>query len=249
MTDVLIVFQRDFRELRRTAAFRVLLIVSGLITLAAAVAISLILGRQTWLGEKAAAPLLDLIVGLVAYFITFIVLMSFVWAFGSLPVTKEKINGNLESLLATPLSPHSVWMGKCLAVFLPGFAISIASTLIVLLAVNLAVVLPATGGLALPPAVLITSFLVNPLLFFSLLSFIVLFCMANNPDIAITPSFIIGFGLMIAIPVGVGLGAFDITSRTFTLWYLAGAAIACSVVLYLSRMLTRENVVLSSKGE
>jgi ABC-type transport system involved in multi-copper enzyme maturation permease subunit len=249
LTDILIVLQRDFRELRQTGAFRIILIVSGAITLAAAILVSVLLGRQTWLAEKEAAPVLEMILGLVTYFIPFMVLMSFIWAFGSLPVTKEKINGNIESLLATPLSPRSIWMGKCLAVFLPGFVISIASTLIVVLAVNFAAVMPATGSFVLPASVLLTSFLVNPLLFFGLLAFIVLFCLANNPDIAITPSFIVGFGLMIGIPVGVGLGVIDLASWSFTLWYLAGTVIACSAVLYLSRLLTKENVVLSSKGE
>jgi hypothetical protein len=95
---------------------------------------------------------------------------------------------------------------------------------------------------------MLTGFIINPLLFFGLLSFILLFSLANNPDIAIMPSFLVGFGLMIGIPVGVAIGAIDLASWSFTLWYLAGAAIVWIVVGCLSRLLTREQIVLSSKG-
>ncbi|MBN1189075.1 MAG: ABC transporter permease [Dehalococcoidales bacterium] len=244
-----VVLQRDFRELRQSGAFRIMLAISGVISLGAAIGISIALGRQSWLGEKEAAPFVEMIMGLVAYFVPFLVLMAFIWASGSLSVTREKVNGNIESLLATPLSPKAIWMGKCLAVFLPGLVISIIATLIVVLAVNFAAIVPATGEIVLPVSVLLTGFVVNPLLLSGVLAFIVLFSLANNPDIAIAPSFLVGFGLMIAIPAGVGLGAIDITSWAFTLWYLLGAVLVWIIVLYLSRLLTRENVVLSSKGE
>ena len=166
----------------------------------------------------------------------------------SLPVTKEKVNGNIESLLATPLSPKAIWMGKCLAIFLPAFVICIVSTLVIVLAVNFVAIVPATGTLFLPAPVLLTGFLFNPLLFFGLLSFIILFSLANNPDIAIMPSFLVGFGLMIGIPVAVAIRAIDLASWSFALWYLVGAVVIWAVVCYLSRLLTKEQIVLSSKG-
>jgi ABC-type transport system involved in multi-copper enzyme maturation permease subunit len=249
LTGIFIVLQRDIKEMRQTNAFRIMLIMSGLITLAAAIGVSILLGRQSWLGEKEAAPLLEMIMGLIAYFIPFIVLISFIWAFASLPIIKEKVNGNIDSLLATPLSPQTIWLAKALAIFLPGFAISVASALIVVLAVNFAAVMPAAGRFVLPASVLLTGFVINPLLFFALVSFIVLFSLANNPDIAIAPAFLLGFGLMIGIPMGVALGAIDIASWAFALWYLLGAVTGWIIVWYLSRMLTKENVVLSSKGE
>jgi hypothetical protein len=74
------------------------------------------------------------------------------------------------------------------------------------------------------------------------------FSLANNPDIAVAPSLLIGFGLMIGIPVGLLTGSIDIASWSFSLWYLIGTVVAWVVVLYLTKLLTRQNIVLSSKG-
>lgn len=248
MQGISIVLQRDFHELRQTAAFRIMLIVSAAVTIAGAAGIGIALSRQEWLGDESAVPVLELIMSLVAYFFPLFILMAFIWAFASLPVVKEKSSGNVESLLATPLSPQSIWVGKVLSIFIPGLAISIAASLAVVLAVNLVVIRPAAGEFILPAPALVTGFLINPLLFSGLLSFIVLFSLANNPEVAIAPSFLVGFGLMIGIPLGLATGVFNLASWSFTLWYLAGPVIIWAVVGYLTRLLTRENIVLSSKG-
>jgi len=243
-----IVLRRDFRELRQTNAFRVMVIVAGAVTVAAAAGISVALGRQAWLGEEAARPLLELIIALVAYFLPFLILIAFIWAFASLPIVREKVNGNIECLLATPLSPGALWMGKCLAIFLPGLGISAIATLLVVLAVNLITINPATGVFVLPAPALLTGLVINPLLFFGLLAFMLLFALAGNPDIAIAPSFLIGFGLMMGLPLGMALGAVNLASWAFALWYLAGTVVGWAVVGYLSRLLSREKIVLSSRG-
>jgi len=244
-----IVLQRDFREICQTNAFRIIIIVSIIVTIGASVGVSVALGRQPWLGEESAKPLLDMIIGLITYFIPLLVLMAFIWAFASLPVTKEKVSGNIECLLATPIGPKMLWMGKSLAIFLPGLFISILATLVVMLIVNCSTIVPATGNLVLPVPSLFVGFLVNPMLFFALLSFIILFSLANNPDIAIAPSFLLGFGLMIGMPVGLATGVVRLDSWSFALWYLVGTLILWIVVGYLSRLLTKENIVLSSKGD
>ena len=226
-----------------------MVIISAVITIGGAVGASIALSRQEWLRAEAAKPLLGLIMGLIVYFIPLFVLISFIWAFASLPITKEKVNGNIESLLVTPLSPKAIWMGKGLAIFLPGFIIAVVSTLVVVLAVNFAAIIPATGNFFLPAPVLLTGFLFNPLLFFGLLSFIVLFSLVSNPETAIAPSFLLGFGLMIGVPLGGATGAINLASWSFSLWYLAGAIVTWAVVCYLSRLLTKENIVLSSKGD
>lgn len=243
-----IVLRRDFKELRQTNAFRIMVIASAVITIACAVGVSIALSRQAWLREEAARPLIELIVGLITYFITLFVLISFIWAFASLPIVKEKVNGNIECLLATPLSPKKLWMGKCLAILLPGYAISVITTLVVVLVVNFTTIIPALGYFVLPVPVLLTGFVINPILFFGLLSFMVLISLANNTDIAIAPSFIIGFGLMMGLPIGIGTGIINLASWAFALWYFVSAVIMWIVVGYLSRLLTKENIVLSSKG-
>ena len=248
MRTMNVILCRDFRELRQTNAFRIMVIVAAVITIAAAAGISIVLSRQAWLGEEFARPVLELIISLVAYYLPLLILMAFIWAFATLPLTKEKINGNIECLLATPLRLGSLWIGKCLAIFLPGFGISVIALLLVLLVVNLITINPATGYLVLPIPALVTGFIINPLLFFGLLAFIVLFSLANNPEIAIAPSFIVGFGLMMGLPIGIATGAINLALWSFTLWYFVGTVIVWAVVGYFSRLLSKENIVLSSKG-
>lgn len=248
MRTMNVILRRDFRELMQTNAFRIMVIVATVITVAAAAGISIVLSRQAWLVEEVARPLLELIIGLVAYFLPLLILLAFIWAFATLPVTKEKINGNIECLLATPLNPGALWLGKCLAIFLPGFAISVIALISVLLVVNLTIINPATGYLVLPIPALVTGFVINPMLFFGLLAFIVLFSLANNPDVAIAPSFIVGFGLMMGLPIGIATGVINLASWAFAFWYLVGTVIVWAVVGYLSHLLSKENIVLSSRG-
>jgi len=244
-----IIFKRDFRELRKTNTFLIISIIFSVVTIVIAVIVSIILKKQEWIGQKTAGPMLELIVGLIAYFLPLTVLMAFIWAFSSLPVVKEKVNGNIASLMATTLTPREIWWGKSLAIFIPGYVISIISTMIVLLAVNLSVIVPATGDFLLPLPLFIVSLILNPLLLLGLLLFIILFSLANNPDIAITPSFLIGFGLMMGIPLGMASGAINLASWSFSLWYLAGVIIVWIAIFFLTRILTKENIVLSAKGD
>jgi len=244
-----IVLRRDFQEIRRTNAFRILVIVSAVVTIGIAAGTSIAFNKAAWLALDSAKPILEFTMGLIIYFLTLFVLMAFIWVSASMPVTKEKVNGNIESLLATPLGPKAIWMGKCLAIFLPAFAVCVVSTLIIMLAINLVAILPATGYFFMPAPVLLTGFILNPLLFFGLLAFIILFSLANNPDIAIMPSFLLGFGLMLGIPVAVAVGAIDLASWSFALWYLVGAIVIWIAVICLARfLLTSEHIVLSSKG-
>ncbi|MCK5567150.1 MAG: hypothetical protein KAI62_04510 [Actinomycetia bacterium] len=243
-----IILKRDFRELKQTNTFLIISIVFSVITIAIAVSVSIVLGRQEWIGQKEAQPMLELIISLIAYFLPLTILMTFIWAFSSLPVVKEKVDGSIASLIATTLTPKEIWWGKSLAIFIPGYIISIISTMIVLLAVNLSVIVPATGIFLLPLPLILTSLIFNPLLLFGLLLFIILFSLAYNPDIAITPSFLVGFGLMMGIPLGMALGAINLASWSFSLWYLAGVIIVWIIVLSLTRLLTKEKIVLSAKG-
>ncbi len=248
MNRIVLVFRRDYREMRATTAFRIMLGVVAFITVAASAGLAIGLRMQSWFGVGEVVPVLNFILALVVYFIPFIILISFVWSFASLPVINEKVNGNVECLLATPMEPKTLWMGKCLAIFLPGYVLSLIVSIIVILVFNLLVVYPGWHTFVLPWPAMVNGLVINPLLFFGLASFIVLFSLANNPDIAIAPSFLIGFGLMIGMPIGLITEAFDITSWSFALWYLFGTAVFWGIVLFLTRILTRQNIVLSSKG-
>jgi ABC-2 type transport system permease protein len=253
MRGMSVVLRRDLKDLRQANAFLIIVIILGVVTIGAAIGASIALERWEWLGQEEAweettKPVLELTVGFIVYFLTLFALMCFIWGFTGDPITKEKANGNIESLLATPLSSRAIWMGKSLAIFLPGFVIAIVSTLIVVLAVNLAVIHPNTGNFVLPAPVLVTGFLGNSLLFLGLTLLIVLLSLLHSPDIGVMISWPVAMGLMMGIPIGAGIGAIDMASWSFALCYLAGAIVLGVVVFYLSRLLSKEKVILSSKG-
>jgi ABC-type transport system involved in multi-copper enzyme maturation permease subunit len=262
MRNVLIVFQRDIRELRRSPALIIVAIVFALLTIGAVVGSSLIvhgadLAEVRKQGEGVAQPIvqtivgkiLEPIIGFTVYFATMLPFVVVIWAFGATLMTKEKAAGNLETLLATPLSPLTVWLGKSLAIFLPAFALAIASTLVAVVAMNVAAsILQNTAVFVLPPPVLVIGFLVNPLLFFGLTSLTIMLTFIHDPDVGIIPSFPIGFGLMYGVPLGVAVGAIDLTAWSFVLYDLGAAMLLWAAILYLSRFLTKEKIVLSSRS-
>ena len=248
MGRINIILKRDFRELKKTNAFLIIIIVFAVITVVAALTIGILLKQREWVSHPASKPILELIISVTAYFMPVFILMTFIWSFASLPLIKEKVSGAITSLLATPLKPAELLTGKSLNIFFPGFVISTIFTSIVLLTVNLIAILPATGAFILPAPALFTGLILNPLLFLGLIFLLVLFSLAGNPDIAITPSFIIGFGLMMGIPLGLATGKIDLSSWSFSLWYLVGVIIFWIITLCFLPLLTKEKIVLSGKG-
>jgi len=244
-----LILKRDFTELRKTNAFLIVTIIFAAVTIAAALTISIILKQKEWISHPAARPILEIIISVTAYFLPVFVLISFIWSFASLPLVKEKVSGVITSLLATPLTAGEILLGKSLNIFLPGFVISTISTSIVLLTINFTAIRPATGDIILPIPSLIIGLIINPLLFFGLTLLIVLLSLADNPDIAIAPSFVIGFGLMMGIPLGLATGKIDLVSWSFTMWYLIGVIVFWIVILCFLPLLTKEKIILSSKGE
>jgi len=242
-----IVLRTEYREMRRTTAFRIILIAAAAVVAAASAGITIALNLQPWFGEELAAPLISLFVSLVLYFLPLVILLAFIGTFGNLSIVKEKANGNLACLMATPLTPRALWMGKSLAIFLPAYITTIAGTATVVLVMNLGACIPAGYGFVLPVPAVVLGLMINPLLFFGLLLFMILYALAGDPDAALAPMFLLSFGLMMGIPLGLATGVFDLTSWSFALWYLAITVIAIGVVVFLSRMLTRQNIVLSSK--
>jgi hypothetical protein len=248
LEKALIILMRDVREKLKTMAFLIICIISSLITIAASVATSVILSRKPWVGMAEARPILELIIGLMSFFIPLIIIMIFIWGFSGLQLVSEKTKGIISSLIAANITPRQLWIGKSLAIFIPGYLISIISTATVILSINLSVIVPASGSFIFPLPLFLVSLVWDPLLLLGTLLFIILFSLAGNPDIAIAPSFIVGFGLMMGVPIGMTTGWIDLVSWDFSLWFLAGTAVVWIAVIILTRFLTRENIILSSKG-
>jgi len=262
MRGVLIVLRRDMAELRRSTALAIVIALFGILTIGAVVGASLLLrsvdlGTVQGMGARPGRPAgpgvageaMVPIVGFVVYFATMLPYITIVWAFGATLMIREKAAGNLETLLATPLGPLDIWLGKSLAIFLPAYALATGCALAAVVAINVVVsIWQGAAVFVLPPAVWVTGLLVNPLFFFGLTSLTIILAFTHDPDVGIVPSFPIGFGLMAGVPLGVAVGVFDLAAWSFVLYGLGAAALLWAPILYLARSLTKERVVVSSRN-
>ncbi len=164
--------------------------------------------------------------------------------FSQYAVVIDKTKRSFESLLATPLTLRDVWLGKCTAMVVPGMTIALSVTLALMLLLNYLLVVPVAGTFVFPdPVMLATGFLIVPLmtLFIILLIGIFQFTMtdARLPNAALSLIFMAVYMTTIT----------EINARwNFSLIYLVITAVAGAATAVCSRLLTKEKVILSSKG-
>jgi ABC-2 type transport system permease protein len=251
MKGMTVVLQNDLKDIVRSRQFLIIAIIVGVVAVGVTVGITIALRR--WLGSGVpwdeAQPLLELFVGLAVNFVPLTVLFTCMATWANDPVAKEKARGPIESLLATPLTSRGVWMGKSLAIFVPAYIMAVVSTLLVLLVMNLAAILPTTHHFVLTPPQVLTGFFLLPLLMLAVMSVGVVFSLITNPVVGQT--IIIFFG-MVMMQVVAQVGAritWLLASWDYALYNLAGAALLGATAYYLSRLLTKERIILSSKGK
>ena len=198
-------------------------------------------------GVNAASPdrsALENFFGLILFTTSFISIGVFasVNAFQSL--TREKSGGNIQALLATPLAPHDVWLGKSLAIFLPGFVFAVAMTIAALLVLNFIYFVPEIGFLS-TPWMLVSNLIAVPLVYLVLMLLVHEIGLASKPATAnvITQIFL---PVMIALMINLVVrGVVNAGSWLFTV-ALVGLAVAMGVsVLKLRLRLTVERIILS----
>ncbi len=181
--------------------------------------------------------------------IALLIIFVFTATWATDPLAKEKARGTLESLLATPLTAKSVWMGKTLSIFLPAYIIGAVVTLAVILSMNLGAITPATGQFVFLPPQGFTSFVFLPLFLFALVSLGVMLSLITNPVIGQTVVILVGVILLQVIGQVSARVLWLLASWDYALYALAGAALLGAIVFYLSRSLNKEKIVLSSKGK
>ena len=251
MKGMLVVLRSDVGDILRSRGFLIVAIIIGVITVGAAVGVPITLNwwLATGLVWEEAKLLLELFMGLAVNYVPLIVLFSCMATWATDPIAKEKAKGPIESLLATPLTARAVWIGKSLAIFLPAYIIGLIATLIVILAMNLASILPTTGHFVLPLPEALTSFLFLPLLMFALVSLGIIFSLVTNPVIGQTIIIFVGVLLLQVIGQVGGRFWWLLASWDYALYNLAGAALLGMIAFYLSRSLSKERIILSSKGK
>lgn len=71
--------------------------------------------------------------------------------------------------------------------------------------------------------------------------------MIKSPEIAVSPAYLIGFALIIGIPICSAMNIVDLTSFKFLLIYIGIALVMWILVLCFSAFLSKERIILSSR--
>jgi ABC-2 type transport system permease protein len=187
---------------------------------------------------------LELYLSLVMY-TTCIICMGInmnVFAFQSM--TREKTRGNLESLLATPLSAVDIWAAKSLAIFIPGLVLGEILSFSAMIAVNYIYFVPKMGFI-FTRWIGLSSFLAVPLVYLCLSLLVHLVGLSGKPA---TGNIIAQIFLPIVLTLMINLvlrNVLDAASWPFTIANLGLAAVIAVIIIFFRPRLTRERIVLS----
>jgi ABC-2 type transport system permease protein len=178
------------------------------------------------------------------YTLPLVLTMIMCSVFSAYAVIMDKTRRSLESLLATPVSMRQMWFGKNLAVALPSVVIALAVTILAYIVISIWVIVPDAGKLIIPSAwPLVSALVIIPVLsFFVVAPVTFLQLILTNPRIASIAFMIIFFGLYFSIFTQLN------GSLGFGVIYLAVTAALALITLILSRIISKEKVILSSKG-
>jgi len=166
--------------------------------------------------------------------------------FANYSVIIDKAKRNLESLMATPVNITQIWLGKSLAVTLPSLGVGITVAILSYLVMTIGFVMPKAGSFIFPDGLsIVSTFIIVPILVFAIVTIVTYIqLVVTNPRIG---NFVFS-GIFILLLFGINaLGGLGISVSYFALVYV-GVIILCAVIDYfLSRSLTKEKVLLSSK--
>lgn len=232
-----LIFKRDFQEYRKSTIMIIILAV--LVIGAIGCGIGMIsaaggdnaprdeIGQRIWLN----------ILGLVLIMFSFIPQMVCIPVFATRPLTYEKANGVVMSLLATETTPREIWTGKGLAIFIPGL---IGSFL------GMAILTPFfLSIIPIPASVLLCAFLVMPLAMLMMAIITVQLAMLKNVDLAIAPSYVVGFLLIALFVAGMMTGLLLPGTMPFTLTCVGILVLAVIIEQILASKLKIERIILA----
>ena len=185
------------------------------------------------------------VTNVVFYTIPLIIVMLVCSVLSSYAVIMDKNKRSIESLLATPLSLRQVWIAKDLAVTIPGSIIGVVMSILVLAVINAIAYGPAMGVIVLPSALsMVTGIILVPLLTFFVVGIVTcLQLILANPRFAsfiFSVLFLLAFFPTVVTQFGLKLD--------YSLIYLIVILIFLAINYFMSRLLTKERIVLSSKA-
>ena len=166
-------------------------------------------------------------------------------AFAFQILTREKAKGIIQSLLATPLKEKDIWLGKSLAIFLPGLIVGEMLTLTALVSLNYIFFVPRIGFL-INPWIILSNFVAIPLMYLSLSLLVYLIGLIGKPATSNVIAIIFLSGIITVVINLVIRSILDATSWTYFLVNVGIAAIIGIITLLLLPRLEKERIVLSS---
>jgi ABC-type Na+ efflux pump permease subunit len=248
MNKIWVIATKDIKEAFRSRSTYIFIVIMLLLAITYFSSYSALINRlhnenasQTAIISASQAYLTNLI-----YVIPMIYSILICSIFANYSVTLDKAKRNIESLMATPVRLSQVWLGKSLAVTLPSIIIGIAVAILVYIVMNFLVVIPQTGVFIFPNVVaIVTLFILVPLLIFTIVTIVIdVQLIISNPRVAN----LVFTGIFLLFFFGVNvLGSLNI-QFAFELFYIGLIAVGALISWGLSRSLTREKVILSSKG-
>ncbi len=244
MKKIMVIMKKDLKETFRTRAFYVNIgtIIFMIIMLGWTME-----GEIGTLVKKAEIPAIQVLLGTFAYMLSLMVMMLFCIYLNAYTLTMEKVKRSIESLLCTPLTTKQICIGKTLAIFLPSLILGWLLTFGCLVGINQFLIVPKVGQFIMPGvAPLVAILIAEPLIIFFLsLLVIALQLIITNirwiNSALIFLVFIVGFGLSPIL--GFGPGSWSIVFVSFGI-----AGILALIAFLLSSRITKERIVLSSKG-
>jgi ABC-2 type transport system permease protein len=245
MSNIALVMKFAVKNQLRMTATTVITLMIILVCAAGTIAIlaALILNPET---EKAAPDLsvLQNVMGLTLFCASFITIGIYTSVFSYQSLVREKARGNIQALLATPVSPQELWLGKSLAVFLPGLVFTIIFTLAAFLVLNL-IYFTGDTGFVFTAWMFISNLLAVPLLYLAVTMFVHIVGLVGKPVTAnvIGQIFLpLMANVMIQLAVRTSLGA---DSWLFAVILLGTTGVIGIGTLFMYCNLKSETIILS----
>lgn len=246
---MMVIIKKDLREMLHTKAsyFSLGLALFVAIWLGTVIGKSIDSMVQKGMSSAELASTIQPLVGSTTCLLAFVLMLLFWMSMNNYAVVMEKVKHSIESLLCTPLSLKQIWLGKSLAMFVPSVVLGLVLTFGAMLAINSLFIAPEVGHFVMPgPAPLVATLVVVPLIIFFLA------CVMTELQFLITNIRWAGIAF-IALIFGVGFGIGPNYRMGPSSWLpvlisLGVAGGLAVLVAYLSSRLTKERIVLSSKG-
>lgn len=188
---------------------------------------------------------LDIYLSVILYSASIIGLGVNLNSLGVTSMMREKSRGNIQSLLVTTLNLREIWIGKSLAIFIPGLIIGELITLVTLIIINYIYFVPTIGFL-FNPWVAVTSFIVFPLIYLFQGLLVCLVGLTGKPVNAnIIGQIFLPVYVNIVIQLPLRTDFMDYTSWHFVLVNTAVVIIIAIIIMILQHRATKEKVALS----